>query len=595
MPRRRCRWATAASCALVLVVTACSGGGPGGPGSDGPPVTGGTLNLLGAGDVDYMDPNTSYYTVGELNLRLWSRRLFTYPALDGQTTTPVPDLATELPTVANGGVSADGRTYTITLREGARWDTTPPRPVTAADVVRGVKRTCNPAAPSGATPVFASLIEGLAEFCAGFAQVGLAPEAVGAYLEGTAVAGLTARDDRTVSFSLTSPATYFIGILTMPAFAPAPVELNSYLPGSAELAQNTVSNGPYRVTEYTPGRSIAYDRNPSWDPASDPVRKAYVDRVVVDETVSQDSVQQQLQAGTDTADMEFDVRPPPAQLPGLIAQLDPNLNLGETSSTNPRVVYNHVSPNNGGAMGTLEVRQALSHAISREHIMQVLGGPSVNQPLSHVLPSNVLGSEEFDLYPHDPGRARQLLASAGHADGLTLKLLYRNESEADSKAFQTIQQDLAAVGVTVEGIPSPNADFGTKYLFVPDVARRGVWDLSLAGWNASWFGDAAVAFFKPMLSGESSFPPRGSNFGFYDSPATNALVAQASTEVDAARAATLWAQADQQAMRDAAYYPTVQPKVANYHASHVRNAVYLPTLTNFDPTNVWLEEGSHGG
>ncbi|MFD0533403.1 ABC transporter substrate-binding protein [Actinomadura luteofluorescens] len=144
------------------------------------------------------------------------------------------------------------------------------------------------------------------------------------------------------------------------------------------------------------------------------------------------------------------------------------------------MIYNHASPSNGGAMARPEVRQALSYAINRNHIVQVLGGPNLNRPLSHVLPSNVLGSTQFDPYPHDPARARQLLASAGHGGGLTLKLLYRNASEGDSKAFQTIQQDLAAVGVTVKGIPAPNADFGTKYLFVPEVARRGVWDLSLA-------------------------------------------------------------------------------------------------------------------
>ena len=43
---------------------------------------GGTLNMLGAGDVDYMDPNISYYSIGYLGLRLWSRQLFTYPAAD---------------------------------------------------------------------------------------------------------------------------------------------------------------------------------------------------------------------------------------------------------------------------------------------------------------------------------------------------------------------------------------------------------------------------------------------------------------------------------------------------------------------------------
>ena len=66
--------------------------------SAGTPQRGGTLTMLGTGDVDYMDPNVSYYTTGYLALRMFSRQLLTYPAVQGQTTTIVPDLvATLLP------------------------------------------------------------------------------------------------------------------------------------------------------------------------------------------------------------------------------------------------------------------------------------------------------------------------------------------------------------------------------------------------------------------------------------------------------------------------------------------------------------------
>src|SRR5690348_5232020 len=110
----------------LAVTAACSGGGggtsPGGgnntPGAQGQPVRGGTLNMLGAGDVDFMDPNVSYYSIGYLGLRMWSRQLFTFPAQPGKTTTAVPDIATEIPTTANGGVSKDGKTYTIHIRPG---------------------------------------------------------------------------------------------------------------------------------------------------------------------------------------------------------------------------------------------------------------------------------------------------------------------------------------------------------------------------------------------------------------------------------------------------------------------------------------------
>ena len=122
--------AVAGGCVLALAAAACGSSsddnGTGSSSDSTQAVTGGTLNVLGTGDVDYMDPNVSYYSAGYLNLRMWSRRLFTYPASDGTTTTAVPDLATDLPTTANGGVSADGRTYTIKI--GPARCGTPARP-----------------------------------------------------------------------------------------------------------------------------------------------------------------------------------------------------------------------------------------------------------------------------------------------------------------------------------------------------------------------------------------------------------------------------------------------------------------------------------
>src|ERR1039457_4635380 len=116
------------------------------PGS-GTPKAGGTLNMLGIGDVDFMDYNISYYTIGGLSQRMWVRSLYAYPAIPGKTTTPAPDLATALPVVSNGGL-----TYTVTIRSGAQWDTSPFTPVTAADALPGLKRSCHPAQPFGGPP-----------------------------------------------------------------------------------------------------------------------------------------------------------------------------------------------------------------------------------------------------------------------------------------------------------------------------------------------------------------------------------------------------------------------------------------------------------
>jgi peptide/nickel transport system substrate-binding protein len=599
MANSRRRLVVVATAAIgSLTLAACTGGnGSLGSGSSTtpatPPVRGGTLNMLGVGDVDYMDPNLSYYSIGYLNLRMWSRQLFAYPAENGKTTTPVPDLATDIPTTQNGGISADGKTYTIKIRPGVKWNTTPARQVTAADLVRGVKRTANPVQPFGGIPDFASLIVGYRSFESGFTKVAKTPAAIAAYINKTALPGVTAKDATTVVFKLIKPATYFVDMLTLPAFSPAPVEVLNYLPASTQLGNHEISDGPYKVDSWVPTKSITYSRNPAWDPSTDPVRKAYVDKILVNETFSQDSIQQQLQTGTPGADMEFDVGPPPSQLPGLIAKKDPNLNLGETASTNPYVVFNTASPNNNQALANPRVRQALSYAMNRDHIIQVLGGPTVNPPLTHVLPEQIDGSRQIDPYPNNLAKAKQLLAAAG-SPSLTLKLLYRNASEGNSKAFQTIQQDLSQVGVQVVGVPSPNADFYVKYLQVPSVAKRGVWDLSLAGWGADWYGNAAQSFFNPLFSGQPSFPPTGSNYGMYNDPATNTLIKQAGVAPTAAAASALWAKADAKVMADAAFYPITNPKNPNYHAAQVNNAVYVPGIQNFDPTNVWLSKNAQG-
>jgi len=272
------------------------------------------------------------------------------------------------------------------------------------------------------------------------------------------------------------------------------------------------------------------------------------------------------------------------------------LNLGDTSSTSPYIAFNTVSPNNNKALGNVKVRQALSHAINRKNIIQVLGGPKVNTPLTHVLPSTIVGGEEsFDLYSYNVNKAKQMLSDAGFPNGFTVKILYSNQSQGSAKVFQTIQQDLSKVGIKVVGVPSPSADFYTKYLQVPTVARRGVWDLSLAGWGTDWFGNGALSFFNPLFSGKASFPPVGSNYGLYDSPAANAAITAAVNAPTEDAAKSLWAAADKQVMQDAAIFPITNPLQANYHAAQVHNTIYLPAIQQFDPTNVWIDKDKQGG
>jgi peptide/nickel transport system substrate-binding protein len=554
--------------------------------------------MLGTGDVDYMDPNISYYTTGYLALRMWSRQLFTYPAVQGQTTQIVPDLATALPTVANGGVSSDGLTYKVTIKQGAMWNTTPPRQVTAADEVRGIMRTCNPAQPFGGLPDFETLIAGFQAYCASFAKVSNAAPAMKAYIESHSIAGVKVdpSNQLTVVFTLTRPATYFPNQLAIPALSPAPLEYLDYVPASNALAQHTISDGPYEVQSYNPTKSLVFVRNAAWNPSTDQVRKAYVNQIDVSETGAQNSIQQELETNSASADMGWDSPVPTAQVPGLLAAKDTKLTLGQTFGTDPYVLFNTVSPNNGGALKNVPVRQALEYAINRTNLVQDDGGPQAAPPLSHILPPGIVGSQNFDPYPYNLQKAEQgLAASRPGGSRLHLVVLYQSSLDFEVKMFQTLQADLAKAGITVTGLGVPSADFYTKYLEVPSVAQRGTWDIALAQWLPDWYGNAALSFFEPLFAGQPAFPPSGSNFGFYNDPKTNQLIQEAASAKTVSEASSLWAQADQQVMADAAIFPITSPTQPVYHASQVHNAVFVPNLFQYDPTNVWLSPGQNGG
>ncbi|HEY2241841.1 MAG TPA: ABC transporter substrate-binding protein [Streptosporangiaceae bacterium] len=544
--------------------------------------------MLGQGDVDYMDYNISYYTIGGLGQRMWVRGLYAYPAVPGKTTTTAPDLATAAPVVSNGG-----KTYTVTIRNGVEWDTSPARAVTGADALRGIERACNPVQPFGGLPDFESLIVGYAQFCNGFAKAGNTTAAIKSYMNSHTISGIKV-SGQTISYTLTHPATYFPGQLSLDAFNPAPVESLNYVPASAQAQQHVISDGPYMVQSYTPARSITYVRNPVWKASTDPIRKAYVNKIVVSETGNEASVQQQLQTNTANASMEFDAFPPNQSVAGLVKQmqsgLNHNFNLGTTLSSNPYIVFNTVSPNNNKALQNIKIRQALSYGISRAHLTQVIN-PVINPPLTHILPDGVNGTatvaKGYNPYPYNPTKAKQLLAAAG-VKNMNLTMLYRPDSTVSTAIAQAAQSDLAKIGVKVKLLSSPSADFYTKYLEVPSVAKRGVWDVSIAGWGPDWYSQGSLSFFGPLFNGASAYPPVGSNFGFYNNPTVNSLINKAGSTASTSAADALWVQADLDVMKDAAIFPITDPLQPLYHASYVHNAIYVPGIQQFDPTNVWL-------
>jgi peptide/nickel transport system substrate-binding protein len=561
----------------------------------GTPKTGGTLTMLGVGDVDNaLDVNYSYYTVDYQAMRMYERNLYIVPAVHGQTFNLVPDLATAAP-----AVSSDGLHVTVTLRKGAMWDTNPPRQVNAADVVRGVKRSCNPTAPFAGQADFSDILAGYQSYCTAFANVSTTnAKAQADFINSHNISGVTVdpKDDLTVDFTLIKPAAYIEGILSLGPFNPAPVEYLNYLPTSNALGQAIVSqhlaDGPYIVASYDPSKSIKFTRNPVWNPSTDPVRKAYVNEIDVSETGNQQEITQEILTNTPQADMMWDTHVAPSAVPGLIASKNPGLSVQSEGSDNPMIFFNTISKNNNGAMGKVEVRQALSYGISRAQLQQNEGGPALAPAQSHIIMGGILGATpDFDLYPFDPTKAKQMLQAAGFGGPgqpkLTLKMLYRPASIANSKDFQTVEANMSAIGVTIDPVTATNADFYQKDLTPGQLAKSSGWDLAEPGWGPDWYPTGNKSLFLAILDGRN-LPPNSSNWGYFNDPKASAIYDQALAAKTLTDATNLWQQADHEVMTQAPVFPITNPNEPMLHNDRVHNCIYIAFVQNCDATNIWL-------
>jgi len=569
----------------------------------GAPQYGGTLNMVGISDVDVMDYDIGYYRTDFEVLRLTVRQLYSWPAIPGQTLTPAPDLATGMPVITDHGLK-----QTVTIRSGLMWNTSPPRPVTAQDVVRGIKRACNPSPNTfGGMADFESTIKGLTAYCSGYPAAAATSAAVmKQYIETHNVSGIAVLGN-SITFTLTRPAPWLIGAMTLPPFSAVPIEAENGLPGSPQVYGHMYSDGPYEITSYTPDKSITFARNPQWKASTDPLRKAYVNAINVDETASQATIYQEMATGTPSLGMSFDALVPPAAYPQLLNLIKSGsqlVNLSATYQTNPYLVFNTVSPDDGGALGKVAVRQALCYGIERSQLIKTLGGTAVNIPLTHVLPPGTDGAQDvpsgYDPYPYNPGKAKSMLEAAGFTAShpLTLKLLYRSDSQGNTKAFTNIASQLNALGsVSVTGVPTNESDFYGKYLLVPSSpgnpspAYKGIWDLAVPGFGPDWFGDSAVTWFNELFLSPGGFIANGGvNFGYFSSAAVNHTISQALSQSTEAQADVYWAKADEDVMQAAAIYPITEPLLLAEHAPYVHNAVFMIPWENFDPANVWLSK-----
>ena len=134
-----------------------------------------------------------------------------------------------------------------------------------------------------------------------------------------------------------------------------------------------MSNGPYRIERYLPGKEIALARNPAWNPATDQFAP-YLDGVHIRQGVGERESFELVDRGH--ADMLWDIPALTSRLPAMLSADDPRLEVFPAGLLSPYLVFNMLSPNAGRATGNLAVRRAVSTALDRTAVSRVWGARS---------------------------------------------------------------------------------------------------------------------------------------------------------------------------------------------------------------------------
>jgi peptide/nickel transport system substrate-binding protein len=564
---------------LLLAATACTGGATSGspPPADEHP-RGGTLRLAvltGYFPRVELDPQRAYYSAALTRCCLF-RTLYSFngrPA-EEEGAEIRPDLAAGFPEV-----SSDGLRWTFRLREGLRY--APPfeeTEIVSADLVRAIERAARIGHPGMVQ--YYPVIRGFADYADGAAD---------------SIVGLETPDAHTLVVELDEPVGDLAHRLSLPAAAPIPE-------GAAEghdedYERFAVASGPYMVegsdlldfsmapaeqepsSGYVPPDvekgslvapgSLTLVRNPSWEPSSDGLRAAYVDRMVF--VLGGEEAEFARDVDRGELDLVFGSDSAPADQVARYRE-DPELE-GRVFVDRVDGAY-YVSMNLAvQPFDDIHVRRAVSLAIDKAALLRMVSRPPYGpfgvrfaEIATHNGVDAVTGGllSGFDPYPYDPAAARQemrLSSYDGDGDGrcdvaaCSEVLAIALGSGVVPDQALAIRGALAGLGIELDLQPSDPGSFFSRLYDrserVP-LAIGGVWVKDFpngSAWFPPLFGAATVEGLNHSLLGATAGQLRGWGYSVTSVPNVDDRLTACATRSGSAQT-ECWAELDQYLMAE---------------------------------------------
>jgi len=215
------------------------------------------------------------------------------------------------------------------------------------------------------------------------------------------IAEIQVLDEKTVRFVLQREDAAF---LTLLALGDAVV-----VPDRDDLGRNPVGTGPFRFERWDPGYQLRLVRNPQYWRSGYPKLNGVIFRFIPDPAAQLSALR------TGDVDVIAEVTPEIAQT------LQGQENFTVLSA--PQDLVQILAINKTRApFHQPEVRQAIAHAIDRSQLIRLVSLGFASPVGSHLAPSAPYYADMTWLYPHDPERARALLAQAGYPQGFSATL-----------------------------------------------------------------------------------------------------------------------------------------------------------------------------
>lgn len=516
---------------LTLALAAC-GGSPAttGPTAGATPVKGGTLVVSYQGEPQGLDPAIDWEGQGWSIEHCLFNTFLKYSSGPGAAGTQLlPDLATEVPTEANGGITDDGTTYTFHLRQGVKFAPPVDREVTSRDFKYSFERMmADPKAP--ATGFYRGIV------------------GASAFMEGKAkeITGFEAPDKYTVVIRLEKPDMAFLAALSM-TFTDV-VAKEWVEKWGREINRHPLGTGPFMLDHWTPGRELELTRNPNYH-APDEV---HLDAILCDFSLNPSTALLKLQRGEVNVLGDYI---PPADYARVTT--DPQWKKLVVEEPIIAMVYLFMNVN-VKPFDDVQVRQAVSMAVDRERIVKLLGG--TGDLLTQILPAGLAGHQDGEsgvFYPYDPAKARAKLAEAGYPDGFSTTL-YSHNVDPWPKILQSIQNDLEQVGIKAEVKILDRATYWTL-IGKPDGCAMGL--------NDWWMDFPDPSDFIIPLFSRSTAIEEGTNPSFFWDEKVEELLAAAQANTDEADRTLQFVEMQRLIMDDAPAVPLYQPKIDSMHTA----------------------------